>query len=165
MYVSYLLYYVPCLGNSWSTWLISSISVEIIGVFFKPHVLSFAFFINICRMRCNLLCWLYFVPFHFPILVMKTELLPYQVMYKESRLLGRVVQLALACVCAQCVVTALLNWILCPHVIACLQMIIITVHVMLSSLQHWSSSVEGEKSKQSSVLLKLSVLVSMFITI
>lgn len=73
--------------------------------------------------------------------------------------------MALACVCAQCVVTALLNWILCPHVIACLQTIIITVHVTLSSLQHCSSSVEGENLQQSSVLLKLSVLVSMFIPI
>lgn len=36
---------------------------------------------------------------------------------------------------------------------------------MLSSLKHWRFSVEGENSKQSSVILKLSVLVSMFIPI
>lgn len=56
-------------------------------------------------------------------------------------------------------------WILCPCVIACLQMIIITIRVMFGSLQHWSFSVEGENSKQSSVLLKLSVLVSMFVPV
>lgn len=121
---------------------------EFCGAFFfllrpegQPTYFKFGFFINVCRLRCSSHCWLSLMPFHFPIPAMKIKFLPQQLCGEKAALLAGSWSRGL---CSMCVPAAL-SWA--------------PTHSNDHCMCHTLSSAEGENSKESSALLKLSALL------